>query len=318
MGAMDSMPGWGRLRPIWCLIALAAVGVTAATSTTASGSVRANSTPPHITVIGDSVLTAVLWYPEPLGILTKGLDVDMQVAVCRRLVGVSCPFEGQTPSTLVDLADTFGPKLGKIVVVEAGYNEPEAEFADAIERSLAALRTAGVTRVLWVSLSERRAEYTRMNATLAAAARKHPELTIVDWASLTHANDNWFQGDGVHLTYAGAIGMARLLRMSLDQEFASVAESGSLATRGSTVSMVATSLPTARVGRWFDVLLLARGGMLPYRWSVTRPLPQGLHLTLAGRLYGVVRQRVETRLTLRVQDGSGRTVSRSFRLVVGG
>jgi len=313
---MDPMLGWGRLRPIWCLIALAAVVLAAATTTNASGSVPVESPGPRITVIGDSVLTAVLWHPEPLRILTSGLDVDMQVAVCRHLVGVSCPFEGEAAPTLVDLVSTLGPRLGKLVVVEGGYNEPESEFADAVEQSLAALRAGGAIRVFWMSLSARRPDYRRMNETLVAAARRHPELTIVNWADLTHGHDRWFQGDGVHLTYAGAIGMARQLRTALDQAFAEGTESGTLA-RTPSVTVAATALPTGSVGRPYDVTLLARGGLaLPYRWSVTPKLPRGLHLTAAGRLWGVPSRALDVRSALRVEDGADTTAVRSFRLVV--
>jgi len=303
------------LRPIWCLAALAAVAAAASTAD-APGAVRADpSPPPHITVIGDSVLTAVLWYPQPLQILTSGLDVDMEVAICRRLTGVSCPFEGQTPPTLVDLAATRGSGLGKTVVVEAGYNEPEADFGGAVEQSLAALRSAGVTRVLWVSLSERRADYARMNVTLDSAARRHPELTIVDWAAMTHGNNNWFQSDGIHLTYQGGVAMARWLRTSIDQALSADAASD---PRPSNVSVVAATLPAARVGRWYSAQLRAQGGwMLPYRWSSAGPLPQGLHLTPGGQVYGVVKKPVDERLTFRVQTGGGTTASRSLRLVAG-
>jgi hypothetical protein len=166
-----------------------------------------------------------------------------------------------------------------------------------------------------MSLSTRRPDYMRMNGTLAAAARAHEELTIVNWAELTHGNDDWFHGDGVHLTYAGAIGMARQLRTALDQAFATGAESGTLA-RTSLVTVAATALPTARVGHPYDVTLLARGGLaLPYRWSATPQLPRGLHLTAAGRLWGDPSRPFDVRIALRVEDGAGNAAVRSFRLV---
>ena len=90
---------------------------------------------------------------------------------------------GASPSTLLDLVAAFGPRLGKVVVVVGGYNEPEQEFGDALEQSLAALRNVGVQRVVWATLSERRSDLARMNVTLAAAAQRHPELILVDWAA---------------------------------------------------------------------------------------------------------------------------------------
>ena len=298
------------------MLALAASLVIAASATAATASRAADATSPHVTLIGDSVLTAVIWNDDPIQIMGKGLDLDLEVAVCRRLVGVSCPFEGARPSTLVDVVHELGPRLGTVVVV-AGYNEPEAEFVDALEQSLAALRGAGVARVLWASLSERRADFTRMNVMLAAAARRHPELTIVDWARASRDHNDWFQTDGIHLTYAGAVGMARLLRDAVDRAL-TAPESGSLAATAFAVAAPAAALPKARVGVWYDVPVVARGGTLPYRWATTSgPLPKGLHLTSAGRIWGVPRRPVTTRVTFRVEDASGRVAVGATRLVIG-
>lgn len=290
----------------------------AAVATTASPSLSEDSASPHLTVIGDSVLTAVIWNDEPLQIMSKGLDVDMEVAVCRRLVGVSCPFEGARASTLLDLVAAFGPRLGRVVVVVAGYNEPEEEFADALEQSLAALRGAGVTRVLWASLSEHRDDYRRMNATLAGAARQHPELRIVDWAGSSRDHGDWFQTDGVHLTLSGAVAMADLLRGAIDRALVAP-ETGALADTEFEIAAPGDSLPNGRVGRWYDTSLLVRGGMQPYRWTVTSgPLPKGLHLTAAGRLYGVPTRPTDVRVAFRVQDADGLMAARSTTLVVSG
>jgi len=272
-----------------------------------------------VTLIGDSVLTAVIWNDETIQIVSKGLDLDLEVAVCRRLVDLSCPFEGARPPTLVDVVAKLGSELGKVVVVVAGYNEPEAGFADALERSLAALRGAGVTHVLWATLCEQRKDYARMNVTLASAVRRHPELTIVPWASASRGHGDWFQNDGVHLSYAGAVAMTRLLRDAIDRAL-TAPESGSLATGAGAVAVLrpAASLPKARIGRWYDVPLVARGGTTPYTWTITSgPLPKGLHLTAAGRIWGVPRKPARLRLTFRVQDAGGLIAARATTLVVG-
>ena len=299
-------------------VAAAAIAV-AAVAATAPASVRGDAAPPHLTVIGDSVMTAVIWNDEPLQIVDKGLDVDMEVAVCRRLVGVSCPFEGSRASTLLDVVAAFGPRLGRVVVVVGGYNEPEEEFADAIEQSLAALRNAGVQRVVWANLSERRSDFARMNVTLANAARRHPELILVDWAGASRAHDDWFQNDGIHLTYAGAIGMARLLRDGIDRALAPPTEAGALDDGGFAITKPATTLPEARVGRWYDTSLLVRGGTAPYRWKVpSGPLPKGLHLAPSGRIFGIPTAPFRAYVVFRVQDEAGLMATRRTLLVVNG
>ena len=60
---------------------------------------------PRVTVIGDSVLTAVLWNEEPRRILGRGFDVDLHVGPCRRLTGESCPFQDEIAPTLIDLVN---------------------------------------------------------------------------------------------------------------------------------------------------------------------------------------------------------------------
>lgn len=299
--------------------AVAAAIATAAVAATAPASVRTDAAPPHLTVIGDSVMTAVTLNDEPLQIVDKGLDVDMEVAVCRRLVGVSCPFEGARALTLLDLVAAFGPRLGRVVAVVAGYNEPEQEFADTLEQSLAALRNVGVQRVVWATLSERRSDLARMNVTLAAAAQRHPELILVDWAAASRDHTDWFQNDGIHLTYTGAVAMARLLRDAIDRALAHSTETGALADGGFAITAPATSLPTARVGRWYDTSLLVRGGTAPYRWNVpSGPLPKGLHLTPSGRIFGTPSAPFRAYVTLRAQDEAGLMATRRTLLVVHG
>jgi hypothetical protein len=154
---------------------------------------------PRVTVIGDSVLTAVEWNATPLALFERGLDLQMDIGVCRTLEGVSCPFEGHTVPTLLDVVNSLGPRLGRTVLIEAGYNEPPAEFAQHVEDSVDALLAAGVTRILWVNLREWQQQYVGMNQTLDAAAARHPELTILDWERTSHDHYSWFQGDGIHL-----------------------------------------------------------------------------------------------------------------------
>jgi hypothetical protein len=44
------------------------------------------------------------------------------------------------------------------------------------------------------------------------AARKHPHrIVLLDWVTYSSGRSGWFQPDGLHLTFAGAAGFARLL-----------------------------------------------------------------------------------------------------------
>jgi hypothetical protein len=168
-----------------------------------------------VTVIGDSVMTGVLWYPTPLSILQQGLNIRMEVAVCRRLTELSCPFEGAQAPTLVDLAAARGRELGPTVVVVMGYNDSAQRWAASVEKSVGVLLRAGVRRILWATLRAVRHPYVRMNDTLAAASRRHAELTIIDWNVYSRSHPDWFQNDGLHLTPDGGAALATFLHEAI-------------------------------------------------------------------------------------------------------
>jgi hypothetical protein len=287
---------WRRRGALTPLV-LAAACVAAATSPAA--------TPPPVTVIGDSVLTAVLWNEAPRGTLSKGLDVQWAVAVCRTLTGISCPFEGEVVPTVIDLVRAMGTALGPTVVVEAGYNDPPATFAQEVETVVQGLLAAGVQRILWVDLHEALPAFAAMNQALLDAALRHPQLTVLDWNGYARGHPSWFQNDGIHLFQPGANAIAGYLRANI------------IAALGAGLAVAAAPLPAARVGRPYRTRLSASGGLGPYRWSVTSgPLPRGLHLLADGELLGRPRRPARVGVTFRVVDSLGATAVHRATLVV--
>src|SRR5438270_890362 len=93
-----------------------------------------------------------------------------------------------------------------------------------------------------------------MWCTSGVLAGAHPELTVLDWRAYSNNKWSWFQGDGVHLTYEGAIAMATFLHDSILEGL-------------SPLTVGDVEAPTATVGRPYDLTLSAAGGMPPYRWS---------------------------------------------------
>lgn len=250
---------------------------------------------PRVTVFGDSVLTAVEWNDEPLRILEQGVDVQLDVAVCRRLVGQSCPFDGTRAPTLVDAA---AHGVAPSVVVEIGYNDDPRTFATSVEQALSSLHRAGARHIRWLTLRETKKQYARMNAVLRQSAATDPELTLVDWNAYSGNHPEWFQSDGEHLDYGGAVAMASIIHASL------------LAPpRVDTGSMTVPAPPPARARRTYTAQLQAEGGVAPYSYRVVagRP-PRGIHLLADGRLYGRPRRPGAVRLTLEVRDSLATTV----------
>ncbi len=200
----------GRL----CLIAVLAVSCALSVSAPAANGAFAQ--PNRVTVIGDSVLTAVEWNAQPLSILEHGLpDVDLQIAVCRRLTGMSCPFEGERPPNLIDAVHALGNQIGATVVVEVGYNDPEQGFGDAVNTSIQTLLAAGVQRILWLNYHDWVPQYAEMNTILAQVAEQYPQVTIVDWQADSFIRYSWFQGDGIHLVQPGAVAIATLIHNAI-------------------------------------------------------------------------------------------------------
>ena len=270
----------------------------------ASSPAQLPSPPPRVTVIADSVLTAIMWNETPQLELMDGFDMQFQVGVCRRLTEPGCPFEGARVSSLVDVARSLGSNLGQTVVVEVGYNEPPDTFGAAVEQSIVVLEQAGVTRILWVNLHEWQPQYAGMNATLAAVAQKHPDVTIVDWASASRNRYSWFQGDGVHLVYEGAMAMAGLIHDALVQSF------------DPPLAISAATLPPAVVGEAYNAELGASGGTPPYRWRLVGAPPRGVHLIPDGRLLGAPSVAGTKTFTATVTDTLGVTASARQQIVV--
>jgi hypothetical protein len=249
--------------------------------------------PPQVTVVGDSVLTAVQWNAEPLAVLQQGLDLQLDVGICRTLTGVSCPFDGGRVPTLLDMVDGLGSELGSVVLVEVGYNDDHDTFAASVEQSVSALLRAGVQEILWSNLHGFTQQWLDMNAVLAAAARRHPQLTVIDWNDYASNHWSWFQGDAIHLTHEGAMAMAGLFRRAIDGIV-------------DPVVIEAATLPVAHVGREYAARFTARGGVGPYRWRITQgSLPKGLSLRPAGTIDGVPRRTGRINVVVSATDSTG-------------
>jgi hypothetical protein len=269
-----------------------------ATASTAT----ASSTLPHVTIVGDSVLTAVLWDAAPRSILGRGLDVQLEVGICRRLNAPSCSADAGPVPSLVELADSLGLQPGSTVVVEMGYNEPAETFPVAVGQSIEALLDAGVSTILWVNLHDWQPQYTDMNNALALTVKRYPQVGVVDWATVSRDRYSWFQGDGIHLTYDGAVAMATLLHRAIFASFAP------------PLQIVSTRLQTAVVGHPYANQLAASGGTAPYTWRLVGSPPKGLHVLARGAIRGIPVIPSHRVFTARVTDSWG--VSTSRRLII--
>ena len=167
----------------------------------------------RVTVIGDSVTASFNYVAAAKRYLGKGLDLHSDAVVCRRLVATSCPYQGSTPSTALDVVTADGHGLGPVVVINVGYNDWVAVYD--VDRVMRALRAAGVHTVIWVTLKEvgsYASIYAQTNARIRSAGAKwRRSMVVADWNAYSRGKP-WFSEDGLHLTPTGAMRLARFLR----------------------------------------------------------------------------------------------------------
>jgi hypothetical protein len=268
---------------------LAVVAVALAVCLVA-GTARAATPDPGVLVIGDSVSTGMYWYASAT--VERHLDVNWQIAVCRRVGGQSCYDQGVSPPTMLDLIASLGT-VPPTIVVEMGYNDLPDSFAANVDAAMRALIGAGAQHVLWLTLREVQDPYPQLNGVLHAAAARYPQLSLLDWNAWSGNHPEWFQGDGIHLDRTGGIAMAHFVHAALD-------------ARLNPLHIATQTLPAAHPGRDYSVRLHATGGNAAYFWSLASgTLPPGLHLLRTGRLYGRPLRGTSFTLRVRVTDEDG-------------
>ena len=261
----------------------------------------------HVTVIGDSVADGIAGDSAAAATLGAGIDLDLEVAPCRRVDQDSCWVNGVQPQNVVQLVNAMGSKLGPNVVVAVGYNDFEDQYATNIETALTALTAAGVKRVWWLTLRAAHHGYVSMNADIVAAAQAHPELEVIDWNVYSRSHPAWFQSDGLHLLGPGSEAMAGLIHQRLLKEGIAL----------KPVSVATVTLPAARRGTEYQARLVSANGLPPYSWSLLERAPAGLRLLAGGKIEGkphVAAGRYP--FNVRVKDSDGTSATRRLTLRV--
>ena len=300
-----------------CLTTAAVVVLAAAAIPGLSGANRATASPgPRVSVISDSILTAVTWGdPATLASLSAGLDLQIDAGVCRRLNGQSCEFNGGYVPTTLSVINSWSTQLGSIVVIVDGYNDLPSAFAGDVELTLDTLRDHGVQHILWPNLHDVSPEYAAKNAVLAAAAQHHPELRVLDWNSYSAAHPDWFQTDFIHLRPAGGAAIASWLHQAIAD---TLAPPPPPPPPPSSLAVVLPHKLVGHVGVRFTRHLQAGGGAAPLRWRTTgiSLRKAGLHLLASGELTGRPAHAKTFTLPLEVIDAHGSTVNVTVKLTV--
>jgi hypothetical protein len=278
------------------LLLVACVAVAAVC--TATGTAR-SSAAPRISIVADSVGGALLWSGAARATLARGVDLDLQVEACRKLVHTGCSYQGRRPPSALELIRNPETKLGRVVVLNVGYNDDPTVYADGIDAVMRALAARpDVVAIVWVTLRETRATYAEMNDAIVRAANRWPQLTVAEWARAARGRDAWF-ADEVHLTVEGGEAFARFLRPIVLQACGAVC-----GPDGDLLSIRSTTLRGARAGRPYAARLVANGGTTPYRWTV-QGLPHPLRVSAAGFVTGRPRNSGRFALAVTLVDAAG-------------
>jgi hypothetical protein len=300
------------------VLLLAALSVSPV-APSADGAGRAE---PRVTFFGDSVAGSLAYVPQAREILGDGLDLRLELAPCRRVASLSCPYMGTRPPSVLDVVQTSAPAdLGDIVVVDVGYNETSLNYGGAMATVVQALAARGVDHVVWVELRKQTDNYREIDDAIEAQARRFPQVQVADWDAASKGQDDWFNDDGLHLKAAGAVGLALFLRPFI---FAACGSACQPAKAPPGQAPTNTRLPavhgTAAVGHVLTCTQGAWNGTAPivfvYGW-----LRHG-HLIprAAGRTRRLVAadrgQRVACRVSAGNAAGSARAISKA-RLVRG-
>ncbi len=274
----------------------------------AAGASPQQSQAQHVTLIGDSVADGIAGDNDAIAILEQGIDLDLELAPCRRVDGDSCPYNGVRPPTLVDLAKSLGSKLGPNVVVAVGYNDFEDQYAQNIQSALATLKAQGVKHVWWLTLRAARHPALNMNQDIEDAAAAHPDLmSVIDWNVYSRSHPDWFQSDGLHLLGSGSEAMATLIHKTLLSDGVAAAP----------VRVTTTALPVGQRRHPYSTRLRADAGVVPYRWSLLERAPAGIHLEANGLVTGKPRAKPgRYAFDVRVRDSSGYSATRKLTLRV--
>jgi hypothetical protein len=187
---------------------------------------------PHVTLIGDSTMAAMVWYDnsgatQSQNVVRAKYSLNIQAESCRRLTAPSCRGRfGYTPSNTMDVLRAFRGRLGEAVVIMGGYDD--VNIGDAIGQILAETKAQGVKHVIWLTYPlnvpyvlpngfPARNLYTQHNTALYLWSLNEKTLHLADWNNYSRGHPEWFGRDGIHLTPAGTMALAWFIRAELDK-----------------------------------------------------------------------------------------------------
>lgn len=143
---------------------------------------------------------------SPVTLVGDSLNVGIEPYLGEALDGRVDPHDlvGRGTAEGVDVLADLRRRLAQVVVVSLGTNDAdgtEAEFRGLVDR---AVELVGPDRCLvWATIVRDGSPRTGFNEILADTASAHPNVRLVDWASIVGENPGLLASDAVHATPEG-------------------------------------------------------------------------------------------------------------------
>jgi hypothetical protein len=172
----------------------------------------------RVFLLGDSVMAGLNFSSGARAELGAAFAVTLDAKVCRTLREPSCStqYDGRPPAALSVLRADAGT-IGDALVMMVGYND--GSLAPGLDAIMSEANAQGIPHVVWLTYRNPNGRYTGSNSTLYVKTAEYPTLSVIDWDGYSAGHSGWFAGDGLHLTAAGADGLAGFLVANLDTLF---------------------------------------------------------------------------------------------------
>jgi hypothetical protein len=171
---------------------------------------------PRIGLIGDSTMAALRW-ANAYGPLERW-NFTYDAESCRRTITPSCHGpDGYAPATAIDTMHRLSGRLGTVLVMMMGANDPANRFGEGIDTIVAEARAQGISSVIWLTVHG----FPDQNAILAQRVEQDGGyLVVADWAGYSDGHPEWTTSDGLHLSSTGAPVLAQFIADNVAQVLA--------------------------------------------------------------------------------------------------
>jgi hypothetical protein len=177
---------------------------------------------PRIGLIGDSTMASIRWSGAYAPLRQWNYTFDAES--CRRTITTSCHgSDGYTPANTLDLMHRLSGRLGAVLVVMVGANDPINRFGEGVDAVVAEAQAQGITSVVWLTVHGA----DSLNAILAQRAQQYGGyLAVADWAGFSAPHPEWTNADRLHINTAGAAVLSQFIADHVAAIFAAAPPGG--------------------------------------------------------------------------------------------